>query len=79
MDPKLINGKWTVNGKKFSEMRFSERLLMNGFIKYKKKQFELKSKLKKLKQWRNTLYKFGTDTQVATKKTSLNKKFQPRP
>ena len=77
MDPKLINGRWTVNGKKFSEMRFSERLLINKFFGFKLLQFKLQSK--KQNQWRNTLSGFGTDTEVETKKTSLNKKLKPSP
>lgn len=33
MDVKLINGKWCVNGKSFSEMLEYEKIILDIFIK----------------------------------------------
>lgn len=40
MEIKLINNKWTVNGKTFSELTPAEAELLNQFFKILKEQYE---------------------------------------
>lgn len=40
MEIKLINNKWTVNGKTFAELTPSEKELLNQFFKILKEEFQ---------------------------------------
>lgn len=43
MEPKITNGRWTVNGKAFDKMNRKQRFILNKFFSAKKQQENLKT------------------------------------